>query len=514
MDYFTNPEIIIQVVQSMLPYKSIITINRKSKQAVYIQLANQLIVLIKNQVLTPRAQLPSTRTLAALINVHRKTVIASYEDLQMQGWIESIPQKGTYVHTDLPILIKNHLNLTEITKVNNKASFFFDEKSFLKLHEYTTRSDFIYINDGYSDVRLAPSEDISISYRRFMRKKSNLKLLTYSSPYGNLELRKVLTTYLAESRGLQLTEENILITRGSQMGIYLSAQLLLEKEDYIVIGTTNYISADLTFKDRKAKILRVTVDENGIDTREIALLCKKHQIKAIYVTPHHHHPTTTTLSAERRMHLLNLAFEYKFAIIEDDYDYDFHYNHAPILPLASHDSNGNVIYIGSLCKTVAPAYRIGYLIASKDFVDSCAKLRCNIDHQGDNILEFTFADFIKKGNLDRHIKKTLKIYKARRNVFCSLLQKELSAYLTFNIPNGGMAVWVTLNKNHSWEQVSTIARDYKLEIGDWSRYDSAKTNHNSIRIGFASYTIEELHELISKLKSTMNKLQNTDQPKL
>ena len=116
----------------------------------------------------------------------------------------------------------------------------------------------------------------------------------------------------------------------------------------------NYVTADLTFAQNKAKILRVAVDAFGLNTKQLEKICQKQTIKAVYVTPHHHHPTTVTLSAERRIQLLNLAEEYKFAIIEDDYDYDFNYNHAPILPLKSHDIHGNVIYIGSICKTVAP----------------------------------------------------------------------------------------------------------------------------------------------------------------
>ena len=189
----------------------------------------------------------------------------------------------------------------------------------------------------------------------------------------------------------------------------MSSQLLLQKNDTIVVGNTNYESADSTFLNQQAKLKRVLVDKKGIVTDEIENLCKVQQIKAVYVTSHHHHPTTVTLSAKRRIHLLNLARQYNFAIIEDDYDYDFNYNHAPILPLASHDTNGNVIYIGSVCKTVAPVFRIGYLIASKEFVDEASKLRGFVDRQGDALLELTFADFIKSGDLDRHIRKVMKM---------------------------------------------------------------------------------------------------------
>lgn len=492
----------------MIPYKTIIHLERKNKQALYIQLTNQFIELIKNQTLTPKTKLPGSRVLAKLINVHRKTVIACYDELIMQGWLESIPQKGTYIHAKLPILKQQDFSTNETTKVILNAGFKFDEKTIFKNSLPVKKPDFMSLNDGVSDVRLAPTEEISIIYRRVMRKKSNQKYLTYGSAYGNIELRKELVKYLNETRGLHVTEDNILITRGSQMGIYLVTQLLLKKGDYIIVGKTNYSSADLTFKHNNARILRVTVDESGINTNEIAILCKKHNIKAVYTTPHHHHPTTVTLSADRRMHLLNLANEYHFAILEDDYDYDFHYNHAPILPLASHDTNGNVIYIGSVCKTVAPVFRIGYLVAPKNVVDSCAQFRMNIDRQGDAILELTFAHYIKYGNLDRHIKKTLKIYKNRRDLFCKLLKEELSTYFQFEIPKGGMAIWVHLDKKHSWKTVSEIATSQKLHIGNWQRYRNQNTNHNAIRIGFSTYNEEEIKVLIGKFKIIMEIVSN------
>jgi len=106
-----------------------------------------------------------------------------------------------------------------------------------------------------------------------------------------------------------------MVTRGSQMGIWLSSQLLLKKEDVIVVGNTNYGAADATFLNHHAKLERVIVDEHGLSTKAIENLCKRQQIKAVYVTSHHHHPTTVTLCAERRIRLLNLAKQYNFAII-------------------------------------------------------------------------------------------------------------------------------------------------------------------------------------------------------
>lgn len=365
----------------------------------------------------------------------------------------------------------------------------------------------MYLNDGVSDKRLTPINDLAKTYRTISGRKSVFNELGYVSTYGNESLRNELVGYLNATRGLNISIDNILITRGSQMGIYLSSKLLLEKEDVVLVGDTNYSSADAVFLDRKASLKRISVDQNGINTKEIEKFCKKQQVKAVYVTSHHHHPTTVTLSAERRIHLLNLAKQYNFAIIEDDYDYDFNYNHSSIAPLASHDVNGNVVYIGSVCKTVAPVFRVGYLIAAKEFVDEAANTRRIIDRQGDALLELTFANFIKSGDLDRHIKKVMKIYKSRRDVFCDLLESELSTFFQFEKPKGGMAIWITLSQKYSWKEVAINAKKHQLEIGDWQRYDAAKTNHNSIRIGFATYNEQEIYELNRRLKNTMLELE-------
>ncbi len=487
----------------MFPYKTSIQFDRQSNKPLYLQLANQIIQLIKNQVLASNTKLPGSRTLAEILHVHRKTIVACYEELALQGWVESIPKKGTFVHHNLPVLSQKQLQSNTYKQLKKTAGFDFYTNQHLLSKTFEKQKSFMYLNDGLSDERLTPMVSIGRIYRGISAKKKIIDHLTYGTTYGNDELRSTLVSYLNISRGLNITKENVLITRGSQMGIWLSSQLLLRKDDIVVVGTTNYISADITFITQNASLYRVEVDENGLLTTELEKLCQKKKIKAVYVTSHHHHPTTVTLSAERRIHLLNLSKQYNFAVIEDDYDYDFNYNHAPILPLASHDINGNVVYIGSVCKTVAPVFRIGYLIASKAFVDEASKLRGIVDRQGDALLELTFAEFIRSGDLDRHIRKVLKIYKQRRDLFCKLLKKEFGDMLHFEKPKGGMAVWVKLNMRYSWAMVAEVAKNYHLEIGNWQRYDFAKRQHNSIRIGFATYNEVELYELIYRLKQTM-----------
>ena len=488
----------------MFPFKASIEFDRNGNQALYLQLSNQIIHLIKNQTLPPKTKLPSSRVLAEQLEVHRKTVVASYEELILQGWIESIPKKGTYVLGNLPVLIQQKIEDTQSVGLKEKPGFNYKKnKALVERLPKKKKKGFVYLHDGIPDVRLTPLDEIARTYRRICSKKSVFEHLSYGTTYGNTKLREILANYLNSTRGLHLTKDNVLITRGSQMGIWLSAQLLVKKGDLVIVGRTNYASADATFLTLEAKLLKVGIDEDGIKTDEIERLCNQQPIKAVYVTPHHHHPTTVVLSAKRRIHLLNLAQEYGFAIIEDDYDYDFNYNRAPILPLASHDSNGNVIYIGSFCKTVAPVFRVGYLIASKNFVDEASKLRGIVDRQGDALLELTFADFLRSGDLDKHIRKVLKIYKQRRDLFCSLLEKELGNHIEFEIPIGGMSVWCKLNAKYAWNHISEIGRKYKLEIDSQLYYTDVDQEHDYMRLGFAEYNSAEIQALIKRLKKVM-----------
>jgi len=494
----------------MLPFKNLILISETTSVTKYIQISNQVIKLIKSGILSVKTKLPGSRTMSEILGIHRKTVIAAYDELLNQGWIEVIPSKGTYVSSQLPIVQYQSINGSEDqhNTLSDKTIFSYKTKSHLHRSDVSRQNNIIYIDDGIPDTRIAPVTEIAKRYRSVVNKSYFNKYLSYGSIYGNEVLRKELVHYLNETRGLNISIDNILITRGSQMGIYLASQLLFESEDTVIVGMTNYVAADITFKDAGARLLRVSVDDKGINTDEIAKLCKKNAVKAVYITPHHHHPTTVTLSAERRMHLLQLSNEYKFAVIEDDYDYDYHYTHAPILPLASSDHHGSVIYIGALCKIVVPGIRIGYMVAPKSFIEEAAHLRRIIDRQGDPMMELTYAHMIKDGDIQRHSKKALKIYKERRDLFCQILQQELSDYIDFKVPDGGMSVWVTLKNNGDWRMIRDKALQKGLSIEPHEKYNPTRQDHSGIRMGFASLNEEEIRKGLGILTAVLKKIMN------
>jgi GntR family transcriptional regulator/MocR family aminotransferase len=241
------------------------------------------------------------------------------------------------------------------------------------------------------------------------------------------------------------------------------------------------------------------MDEDGIDTARVEKICKLKKVRMVYIIPHHHHPTTVTLSPERRIQLLELAARHKFAIIEDDYDYDFHYASKPMMPMASLDRNGNVIYVGTLSKSLAPAIRVGFMVASEKFIQAATGLRKAIDTQGDSLIENAIAELYKDGTIGRHIKKSVKLYKERRDNFCTLLRQELGDRIDFKIPEGGMAIWAHFLHNNLPDVVKKAYKE-GLILSDGTDYDTGRIKYNSTGLGFASLNTPEQEKVVGVLK--------------
>jgi len=245
--------------------------------------------------------------------------------------------------------------------------------------------------------------------------------------------------------------------------------------------------------------MKVKVDENGMDVDEIEIICKKKRPDLLYIIPHHHHPTTVTLSPERRMKLLHLIQYYQLPVIEDDYDYDFHYDNCPILPLASADHKGFVVYIGSITKTLAPSIKMGYIVASKAFIWQSAQLKKMMEIRGDVLMEESLASLYSSGEMQRHITRSVKLYKIRRDLFCELLHRELGDMVHFNKPLGGMAIWTTFDQRYPLVELSRKLAIQGIYMNDGSRYDTGGIAPNSLRIGFASMNEKEMKHFVEAL---------------
>lgn len=480
-------------------FKELIVIDKKVETAIYLQITNAIVHNIRRGRIRRGLKLPGTRELAAVLGIHRQTMVAAFNELEAQGWITTIPRKGTFVVQQLPEIKPVKIQQGEIReKYPEKAGFSIDEKYFniFPTSDFSTARQLV-IDDGFPDIRLAPIELLMRELRSLSKQGAFKKHFNYGSSKGPLHLRETLAAYLSDTRGLPISTDNIMITKGAQMGVYLAASVLIKPGDHVIVGEPGYFAVNLTFEQLGAQLHRVPVDDFGIDVDAIEELCKKKKIRLVYVIPHHHNPTTVTLTPERRLRLLELAATYKFAIIEDDYDYDFHYSSNPVLPMASLDQHGNVIYIGTLSKTLAPAIRVGFMVAPVNFIEAVSNFRKSVDFQGDTMMEVAIAELYRNGTIARHVKKAVKTYQERRDHFCGLLKDKLGDKISFKIPDGGMSVWVTFN-NTDLKQIVEKAAPKGLILNDASKYNK-HFNYNASRFGFASLNFEEQERAVEIL---------------
>ncbi|MCD2422054.1 PLP-dependent aminotransferase family protein [Niabella pedocola] len=478
----------------MFPLESVILIDKGRKIPVYQQIVYAITAAIRSGALAPGTPLPGSRELAGKLGVHRKTVIAAYEELHAQDWIRIVPRKRVSVSDHIPLLKPRKWNAEQqVASFEHDFDLPFRTVAPVSLTGARAVPE-IMIDDGHPDVRLSPVDELLKTYRSYTSRTFAIKHAHIGTEQGALRLREELVRYLSETRGLNICAENLLITHGAQMGIYLAAQLLLHPRARIIVGKPNYPVANKTFEETKAHLLEVAVDAYGIDTDAIEAICKKQKITAVYAIPHHHYPTTVTLSVARRIRLLELSRQYAFAIIEDDYDYDYHYTSAPYLPLASGAHTGNVIYIGSFSKILDPSLRIGFMVASRNFIAQCTALRALIDVGGDGYMQNALAALIKNGELKRHLKKAKKCYHQRRDFLDRLLKEQLGTVLSYQLPSGGMAIWIRLLPEYPADRLVAIPQ---LKI---LRLDATQ---NAFRFGFASMNEKELEAAVYALKKAL-----------
>lgn len=486
-----------------IPFKTLLEINKDSSLPIYVQIANGISQNIQAGILKTGTKLLGTRSMADLLEVHRKTVIAAYDELLSQGWIEILPQKGTFIAQNLP-----NVKPISFAENNQKATFkipnlIIPQNEIIKIPPVISHR--LAFNDGLPDLRFAPREELARLYNHYI-KFGESAIFQYTNQYGHIRFREAFSMFLNETRGMNILSENILTTRGSQMAFYLIGTALFQKNDEIIVGDLNYPAFNMTFESLGFKLNQIPIDEDGIVVDAIEEICEKKSsagdvpIKAIYITSHHYHPTTVTLKPERRIKLLALAEKYGFYIIEDDYDYDYHYSNRPVLPLASADRHGLVIYLGSFTKKIAPTFRVGYIIAKQEIIEELAKYRRIMDRQGDTILELILADMLENGTLKRYTAKALKTYRERRDFACDLLKTQLGDVIDFKIPDGGMAIWAKFDEKISLEKLSEKVSKKGLYLSNGLAYGDL----NACRMGFASMNLKEIEEAISILKSVIH----------
>ncbi len=488
-----------------IPYESFIKIDRKSDTSIYLQIANQLINAIQRGFLPFGTKLPGTRTFSEMLEIHRNTAVAVYDELSAQGWTESFPNKGTFVigeDEEKPIKVNDfqHNNLQNYPET---TGFLFKTSNILDNPFEHSDCEYVF-NDGVPDIRLTQIAQHSRFYSSILKRKSNQKISGHYNHDGSEFFKEHLSRYLNLSRGLPISKNNLLITRSTEMSIYIVSEILLSPGDVVLVAALSYICVNMILMKAGVQMVSIPIDEEGIIVENVREACKKQKIRMLYLTPHHHYPTTVALSAQRRLELLELANEYGFIILEDDYDYEFHYDKSPILPLASADTNGMVIYIGSFGKSLAPGFRTGFIVAPENLMAEMRKYLGIIDRQGDILMERALGEMIEEGEINRYLKKSLKVYQERRDYLAVLLKENLENLITFQIPSGGLAIWLEWNVPINLMQLSRGCAQDNLFIPKTLLYQNK--NLTAMRLGFGDLNADEMEKSVDVFSNNVKRL--------
>jgi GntR family transcriptional regulator/MocR family aminotransferase len=450
------------------------------------------------------AQLPSSRELATTLRVHRNTVLAAYRELTAEGFIQSTHGKGTFIAAELPEIKPRRFQSSggAVRQERSRPGFSFDAgPSPSTYYRKDIPRGALALYGGIPDTRLVPREAYGRAFRRGLRARTDY--LSYGDPRGDESLRSALAEMLRAARGLSVTGDDILITRGSQMAIALLGRLLLKPGDVIAVESLGYQPAWRALTAFGATLRTVPVDAHGLSVEGLEALCEREPVRAVYVTPHHQYPTTVTMSAGRRMALLALAKKKRFAIIEDDYDHEFHYEGRPVLPVASADDGGVVLYIGTMSKVLAPGLRLGYLIAPPAVRDAALAERFDVDRQGDRLSERAIAELLEDGELQRHVWRAKRIYQARRDHCVAALREAFGGVMEIDTPIGGMALWVRLDRTidvGAFAQESE-KRGVLFQPGHLFVQGNRPIPH--ARIGYGCLNEVEMREAIARLRKAM-----------
>ncbi len=464
-------------------------------------LSRQLVRLVVDDIvkgrLRPGAPLPGTRTLATKLGVHRNTVVQAFDELRAQGWVDTVNASHTKVAPVLPA----H---AQPVRAPSRDAMGFDVYS---LESSSTAFEAVGpgvldFTGGLPDARLFRAAPLTRAYRRALERPLD-NLLAFGAPTGETRLRTQLAHLLGDLRGMAVTAEDVLVTRGSQHALHLLSLALLRPNDTVVVESPGYPSARDTFRLAQARLLPIRVDCEGLDVAQLAKALKRQRVRAVLVTPQHQDPTTVTMSDARRRALLELARRHRFAVIETDYDYEFTYGVEPALPLASIDVHGLVVYVGTLTKLVAPGVRLGFVVAPKPLLSTLRALRGQVDRQGDLAVERAVAQLLADGDVRRHVFRARPLFERRRDVLVAALRDTFGSLLEFDVPDGGLALWARAANGIDVDRWARDALAAGARFFAGRHYSVSNRSTPYLRLGFAHLDEHELREAVRRLHAAL-----------
>ena len=330
--------------------------------------------------------------------------------------------------------------------------------------------------------------------------------LQYGSTDGYMPLREMIARHSARY-GITVNVDNILPTSGSQQALDLLGRIFINPGDRILVESPTYVGALQAWRTYGAEFIPVPFDEDGMITDELEARLRAGP-KFIYVLPNFQNPTGVTLSYERRLKLIELADRYGVPIIEDDPYGQLRYEGENLPAIEVLDSqtrlqgksySGNVIYLSTFSKTLAPGIRLAWVVAPPEIINKLSLAKQGADLHTSTFNQIVAYEVAKGGFLNEHIKLIRKTYKERLDVMIDTLEEHMPEGVKWTKPKGGLFLWITTPECLDCQDFFEDAVKEKVAFVPGTSFFAEGGGHNTMRLNFSNATPEKINEGIGRL---------------
>nr|WP_254119455.1 PLP-dependent aminotransferase family protein [Bacillus sp. FJAT-29790] len=463
----------------------------------YKQISQQIEQMVHEGKLKPGMRLPSERKMAALLKVSRMTLTLAYEEMKTRGIVRSQQGSGTFIMRG-PKMEKTEQAITWHTNFAYQTENV--NHGMEEIMRFGRDSRLIPFGGVGTAPEVHPGIDFSQCFAEHLRK--NPILLQLPAPTQGYEpLILEVKSWLSES-GIHADEKEIMIVSGAMQGLDLISRLFLGPEDYVIMEDPGFLAASDAFAATGAKILRITLDEEGIKTDSLENLLMQFPVKFIYINPTFHNPTGITISMARRKKLLALAKKYSVPIVEDDPFSMLYYGKKPVPSFKALDKDHMVIHLQSFSKYLFPTLRVAVLVAHEGIISNLVKVKQRVDLHSNNLTQMAVQVYLEEGRLSRHIEKLRQAYDRRLSIINDILKEKPN--LKCRIPDGGVFLWCKIPKGISSERLLEIAIKKGVSFVPGSWMSGVGMYENYIRLAFTHPSSDLLREGIEIIDQAIN----------
>lgn len=465
----------------------IIPLQSESQTPIYIQIYDYMKQEILKGTLPAGTRLPSHRNLALQLGVSRITVESAYQQLSAEGYVESKPKRGIFVTKVDMDVISNNL----------QAPFYHAEK---------TRKNTFYFDcsQGNIDQTAFPLSNWKRAIQECLLQYEN-DLFTKEDPQGEHILRAHIAKYLYHARGVHCTPNQIIIGAGTQPLLWLLLQLLGKQKSY-AIENPGFHRVKAIIQSCGLPIQPVPLDEKGINISSL----NNCNANVAYVTPSHQFPYGMIMPLSRRLELLKWANDRQGYIIEDDYDGEFRYVGKPIPSLQGLDTNERVIYIGTFSKSFLPSLRMGYIVLPNHLLKAYQNLDGIFKQTVSKIQQLALANFIQKGDWDRHLNRVRTLYKKKHHTLVKSLMNQMGTNIDILGDQSGLHIVLRVHNGMTEQELLQSAAEKHVKLYPLSIYDSV--NHlqkeSYVLLGFGGIPIDAIETVVTLLKKAWFRQKN------